>query len=417
MNKQIKSVSIILILSIVILSFIGCKKNSVPELESIPRYSEEELRQLADSVDEKALTKAWGEPQVLDNRRIWTVALSGETKYVVAWVDNGQVTSIHVSMILFVNVAAVRAGIAYCIFGWDDYSTDIGHLAFMPDQDCFGNEIQCEVGDQFVFEFDGMIMETYPAQLNPPYSAKLMGHLSEDVISQMSDDFMKSIVVPQITEEDINRIKEKGSFTWDDFSIYQGEDIGSGLFVFRYDMADGGYVLVSGPSLDQQPQTIIYYRSDGDVDYILSNPNLSGKDGWTKCEITPTCPSRVTFSFYLPDTWECGMCIQSEDDPTSCFCVSIHPKTEDESTGSIIIAYMDGFGVLGSPVIEDTMFNGHKAKMYTCEGASYWNYIELAEQYLGCVIQNTASESWYEKYENEVKEILSTVEFTIADTD
>ncbi len=238
---------------------------------------------------------------------------------------------------------------------------------------------------------------------------------AQTITTDISDSGKDSLRKMNI--DDINQLKTKTEFSWDDFSLYESEDIGSGLFVFKYELDEGGYVLVSGPSLDQKPQTIMYYRPDGKVDYILSNPNLSEKDGWSKYEIAPACPSRVTFSFCLPDTWECGMCIQSEDDPTSCFSVSIHPKTEDESNGAIIIAYMDGFGVLGTPVIEDTMFNGHKAKMYTCEGASYWNYIELNEPYLGCVIQNTASESWYEMYESELKEILSTVEYTIVETD
>ena len=189
MNRQIKTVSRILILTIVILSCVGCRKSTIPTLENISRCSEEELQQLAEHVDEKALTKAWGEPQVLDDRRIWTAELSGETKYVVAWIKNGQVISIHVSRILYINVVAVRAGITYCISGWDDYSTDIGKLTYMPAQDCFGNTIACEVGDQFIFEFDGMIMESYPAQLNPPYSAKLTGHLSEEAISRVSDAF------------------------------------------------------------------------------------------------------------------------------------------------------------------------------------------------------------------------------------
>ena len=40
--------------------------------------------------------------------------------------------------------------------------------------------IQCEVGDQFVFETDGMIMETFPGQLSNPYSATKMGSVSKE---------------------------------------------------------------------------------------------------------------------------------------------------------------------------------------------------------------------------------------------
>lgn len=82
----------------------------------------------------------------------------------------------------------------------------------------------------------------------------------------------QTVSLRKMTVDDINQLKSKRDFSWDDFSIFEGEDIGSGLFVFKYEMDDGGYVLVSGSSLDQKPQTIIYYRSDGEVDYLLSNP-------------------------------------------------------------------------------------------------------------------------------------------------
>lgn len=163
----------LLIISICILS--ACKSGKIPELEKVVNYSRDELQDLAKIVDEKSLIKKWGEPQRLNNRRIWSVPLTGETKFVSAWTDNGKVISINVSQILYVTVVSVENNVAYCTLGWDDFSTDMNNLTFMPEKDIFGNDIICKVGDEFIFQFDGMMMETYPLQLNPPYSATLAG--------------------------------------------------------------------------------------------------------------------------------------------------------------------------------------------------------------------------------------------------
>ena len=50
----------------------------------------------------------------------------------------------------------------------------------MPVEDTSGNKIECEVGDLFVFESDGLIKETYPSQLSKPYSATKMTHADEE---------------------------------------------------------------------------------------------------------------------------------------------------------------------------------------------------------------------------------------------
>lgn len=79
---------------------------------------------------------------------------------------------------------------------------------------------------------------------------------------------METTQLRKMTSEDIARFKNQESFSWSDFSAYEGEDIGSGLFVFKYNLVDGGYLLVSGPSLEQEPQKIVYYYSDGEEDLI-----------------------------------------------------------------------------------------------------------------------------------------------------
>lgn len=184
MRKILKTISLLLLFAVII-SVTSCSK-SIPDVETVSRYSLEELDNFAKNVDEQTLIKNWGEPKIANNERFWPVDLSGETKYVVAYVENGKIISIYKSEMLFINVVLDNAGIKYCTYGWNDYSSDPNSIAFMPAKDIFGNEITCEVGDQILLETDGRIMETYPAQIPLPYAYKVMGHLSDEEVQDIA---------------------------------------------------------------------------------------------------------------------------------------------------------------------------------------------------------------------------------------
>ena len=164
---------------------VGCMK-SIPDVETVSRYSEEELRDLAAKTDENALISSWGDPLVAGSERLWPVDLSGQTIYVVAFIENGRIISLNVSKTLFINVVMEQNGVMYCTFGWNKYSADAANLAFMPSEDCFGNKIECAVGDQILFETDGMVAESYPAQLSKPYSVRVMGHLPDEEVQAIA---------------------------------------------------------------------------------------------------------------------------------------------------------------------------------------------------------------------------------------
>ena len=159
MKKFLQS---ILVFFITVSMFSACKsKIMIPEVEVVSQYSDEKLQEFASKVDEQKLIDGWGEPQVVDIRRFWPVPLTGATEYLVAYVENGEITSLYKSYYLYVTVVADNL----CLYGWDNYSSYDGNLAYMPTQDVFGNAIEYVAGDMFMFQFDGLIMETYPAQL------------------------------------------------------------------------------------------------------------------------------------------------------------------------------------------------------------------------------------------------------------
>ncbi len=192
-NKKASALFLTVVM-ILTFAFTACDHNNIPDLESASRYSEEELRQLSEETDEQTLIKNWGEPQIVNNERLWSVELTGETKYMVAYVEDGKIISLTLSKTLFITVVRIEAGITYCTYGWDDYSSDSSYLAFMPTQDIFGNAINCEVGDQILFETDGMVAETYPAQLAHPYSVRVMDHLSDEELQELNIDFDRVLV-------------------------------------------------------------------------------------------------------------------------------------------------------------------------------------------------------------------------------
>ena len=185
MNRIVKTVSLILVFA-VILSVTACGKR-VPDVDTVAGYSQDELINFAKTVDEQTLIKNWGEPIIANNERLWQLDVSGGTKYLVAYVEDGKVISVYKSETLFINVVLDNAGIKYCTYGWNNYSSEPNSIAFMPTKDVFGNEIPCEVGDQILLETDGRIMETYPAQIPLPYSYKVMGHLSDKDVQKIAD--------------------------------------------------------------------------------------------------------------------------------------------------------------------------------------------------------------------------------------
>ena len=130
-------------------------------------------------------------------------------------------------------------------------------------------------------------------------------------------------------------------------------------------------------------------------------------------EIKPQCPPSYGVSFWLPTGWTYSG-IQSDDDPTSDLVVSIRPDFPG-TEGAITLSHSDGFGVCGTGLEQkDIEFNGHPAWQGFYDGNTLWSHIILKDP-KDCVIINNA-ENWYEEYEEEINQILSTVEFVYYET-
>ena len=125
-------------------------------------------------------------------------------------------------------------------------------------------------------------------------------------------------------------------------------------------------------------------------------------------EIKPQCPPAYGITFRLPKDWVYEV-VQSDDAPTSDLVVSIRPVFPG-TEGEITLQHCDGFGVCGTGLVQkDIVFNGHEAWQGFYDGNTLWSFIALKDP-KDCVIMNSA-ENWYEEYEEEINQILSTVEF------
>lgn len=108
-----------------------------------------------------------------------------------------------------------------------------------------------EVGDLWLHDrveitFDGNIAESYPAQI----TARQVARLAKE----------------QLTRERVKELAQKGDdLTWEDFYPYAGEEVGSGLMILRYRLAEGGALWVGGTPVEK-PWYIRLTRGDTTID-------------------------------------------------------------------------------------------------------------------------------------------------------
>ena len=195
-------IGLIIAASLLIVLFIGRDNNNLPRLKEVTQMSYdsfEELEELVITLEEKDLIKAWGKPQILYDRRVWTVNHSGDTKYVIAYVEEGKITSLNVSETIYITVVNDENGTKWWLYSDDDFTTDIGNLIDVIPGDVFGNEITCEAGDKIKVEVEGVwgVNEDYPGSiLALIYGYKTVGHLSDSEVSAIESDISKCLHLP-----------------------------------------------------------------------------------------------------------------------------------------------------------------------------------------------------------------------------
>ena len=74
----------------------------------------------------------------------------------------------------------------------------------------------------------------------------------------------------KLTIEKTMELVEKGNtLTWSDFEQFEDSgDIGSGLYIIRYDMEEPYYVLIGGADMGEEPMYIRLVSTQNPDDYI-----------------------------------------------------------------------------------------------------------------------------------------------------
>ena len=100
--------------------------------------------------------------------------------------------------------------------------------------------------DRVEIAFDGSVAESYPAQI----TARKVTRLPKE----------------PLTLARVQELAEKGeNLTWTDFAPYEGREVGSGLFIMRYQMEEG-YSLMVGGVPGEKPWYIRLCRGEPDRD-------------------------------------------------------------------------------------------------------------------------------------------------------
>lgn len=115
-----------------------------------------------------------------------------------------------------------------------------------------------------------------------------------------------------------------------------------------------------------------------------------------------------SISLEIPKDWEYQIHEYSEGNKQ--FSIEIHPESETE--GTLTFACMEHFGVCGTGLEErEYSQNGMSARVGIYDNHSYWDFMVFTDSQEGYVILNSAGSSWWDMYEDQVEQILSTVSF------
>lgn len=196
------------------------------------------------------------------------------------------------------------------------------------------------------------------------------------------------------------------------------------------DLSSGDEILVLHDGIQESypASTGAYYcikLNDGKPEDIQTSliENLT-EMGWLKKEIKGTrveCAGKnYKISLTIPDGWEYEQTLYRNDiiltNPEALLensekqetydTIEFHPIDVEE--GQIVFRFDDKFGVCGTGLEGKTVYLGeHLGNMGTYDNSDKWSFIVLEENY---VIINQSG-SWWSDYEDEVMEILSTIEY------
>lgn len=116
-------------------------------------------------------------------------------------------------------------------------------------------------------------------------------------------------------------------------------------------------------------------------------------------------------SISLPEGWSFEVCpMDSENLIYGTYGIHFYP--EDAKEGYIEITYIKPFGVCGTGLkSENADIAGQQANIGTYDEHEYWDFISFRGEYEGIVAYTYSVDSWWDKYHEQVWDILNTLSF------
>lgn len=213
----------------------------------------------------------------------------------------------------------------------------------------------------------------------------------------------------QLTLEDVLRLARKGEdLSWEDFEDYAYQDIGSGLFIYEYEIDERFSLAIGGGSLDSEPMYVhlsagedhIDIRTD-DVDAFIEKHRERGAENGVSAQISH---GYANMALALPEGWEYEL--QEYDPHAMCFGISFRPEGE---MGWVRLQFWtEIFGVCGTGLEEKdvTLANGLRATQGYYDGSESWSFMVFDDLPGSYVVQREGVDGWWERQEDTVMSIL-----------
>jgi len=138
-----------------------------------------------------------------------------------------------------------------------------------------GEKVQVEIDDSAIIgtitaEVDSSEIPTKNGQSNFGCVGAEYAYCYEGIVVMINSEwqyFRKE--ANKLSLEKVIELSKKGNeLSWDDFGKYDSIDIGSGLYIRRYDIDENYYLLIGGSSIDEKPWYIYLIKANNSDNYI-----------------------------------------------------------------------------------------------------------------------------------------------------
>lgn len=183
----------VLLLMLLMLLISACGPRIPSKLEIIER--EDPFPQDMAGIEEKKLIKVWGEPfydrgiALYDQgpEKVWLIEHEKETRFITVRFEDEKILTVNTSFPMNAVIMENDGTSMYLSMTGPDHTIDMGTLTTCPSIDYFGEDMKLEPGMKVRFQYSGLVMESYPAQIGPVYSVEILSMPTEEEMQNVRE--------------------------------------------------------------------------------------------------------------------------------------------------------------------------------------------------------------------------------------